>query len=423
MLGLSRWGGSGCSYRTVQRVFYSSLEWGKLMWVIFKTHLYDEHDEYVLIGDKTVVTKAGKQTYGLDRFFSSKDKQAVASVCFQVLALGAVKGNWACPMDVSQVTRESEESKAAQASKDKKSKRSRPKDKTKAVELGKAKSKGGRPKGSKNKNKREVVLSPELIRLKTALSNVLDRIVPLLKVKYLLLDGEYGHNAAVQMAAQLNLHMISKLRYDSKLHLPYVGEKKGKGKPKQYGDRLMYDNLPETGLKSAKYEAQLVERIYQFEVWHPDHAQKLNAVIIVKENLMTQKRGHMILFSSDLTLSAERIVRLYSLRFQIEFVFRDAKQHFGLEDFMNVTQTAVSNAANLSLFMTTLARCLLKTHRADCPEMHIIDLKTAFRGRFFATQALKLLPQKLDPIIFDRVILAIASLGRIHRPVSPFVGP
>ena len=35
----------------------------------------------------------------------------------------------------------------------------------------------------------------------------------------------------------------------------------------------------------------------------------------------------------------------------IEFNFRDAKQHWGLEDFMNVTPTGVTKAANLSLFM------------------------------------------------------------------------
>lgn len=45
--------------------------------------------------------------------------------------------------------------------------------------------------------------------------------------------------------------------------------------------------------------------------------------------------GHAILFSSDVELGWEKLIDYYSLRFQIEFNFRDAKQHFGLEDFMN----------------------------------------------------------------------------------------
>ena len=42
------------------------------------------------------------------------------------------------------------------------------------------------------------------------------------------------------------------------------------------------------------------------------------------------------------------IIDYYTLRFQIEFNFRDAKQDWGLEDFMNVKETPVTNAANLT---------------------------------------------------------------------------
>ena len=40
----------------------------------------------------------------------------------------------------------------------------------------------------------------------------------------------------------------------------------------------------------------------------------------------------MLLYSTDLELSPARLYRLYRARFQIEFVFRDAKQHLGLND-------------------------------------------------------------------------------------------
>jgi len=40
----------------------------------------------------------------------------------------------------------------------------------------------------------------------------------------------------------------------------------------------------------------------------------------------------VLLFSDDLTLASETLIDYYSLRFQIEFNFRDAKQYWGLED-------------------------------------------------------------------------------------------
>src|SRR5918999_5867426 len=71
MRGLSRWAGQGGSYRTVQRFFNTVLEWGQLQWLLIRTHLVDPDDVVVASGDHVVVTKAGKPTYGLDRFFSS----------------------------------------------------------------------------------------------------------------------------------------------------------------------------------------------------------------------------------------------------------------------------------------------------------------------------------------------------------------
>lgn len=55
---------------------------------------------------------------------------------------------------------------------------------------------------------------------------------------------------------------------------------------------------------------------------------------ILKTNLVTHTQAHAILFSTDLEQAFDQIIRLYSLRFQIEFHFRDAKQYWGLEDFM-----------------------------------------------------------------------------------------
>ena len=71
MRGLSRWAGKGGSYRTVQRFFTTSFSWATLQWVLIRHHLLEPHDVILMGGDDVVVTKSGKQTYGLDRVFSS----------------------------------------------------------------------------------------------------------------------------------------------------------------------------------------------------------------------------------------------------------------------------------------------------------------------------------------------------------------
>jgi hypothetical protein len=90
-------------------------------------------------------------------------------------------------------------------------------------------------------------------------------------------------------------------------------------------------------------------------VRHKDFADPLNVTIIQRIRLSDKKRGQVILFSYDLQLGWENMIIYYRLRFQIEFTFRDAKQFWGLEDFMNIKQKAIKNAANLSLFMVNLS--------------------------------------------------------------------
>jgi hypothetical protein len=58
-------------------------------------------------------------------------------------------------------------------------------------------------------------------------------------------------------------------------------------------------------------------------------------------------------------LTHDSLLHYYRLRFQIEFNFRDAKQFWGMEDFMVIKETPVTNAVNLALFMVNVSRRLL----------------------------------------------------------------
>ena len=146
--------------------------------------------------------------------------------------------------------------------------------------------------------------------------------------------------------------------------------------PARYLRRTTVDNVIETC-------------IYQLEARHKTYAQPLNVVIIVKRNLKTHAHAHVILFSSDLTLPFDQLIDYYGLRFQLEFNFRDAKQYWGLEDFMNTRSPAVTNAANLALFMVNVAERLRQARRHWSPAHSGLDLKTAYRGAKYGAETIK----------------------------------
>ena len=154
-------------------------------------------------------------------------------------------------------------------------------------------------------------------------------------------DGALGNNSGLQGVTQTGLHLISKLRHDSKLYFPFAGEYSGKGRRRKYGDKLTPDALMDAHLKAESVEKDIRTRVYQAQAWHRNFPELLNVVVIVKTNLNTGRTAKVLLFSDDLALASEKLIEYYCLRFQIEFDFRDAKQYWGLEDFMNVKETQV----------------------------------------------------------------------------------
>ena len=370
MLGISRWSGKGGSYRTIQRFFHATIPWLQVLWLFFRYHLYEKGHEYLLAGDESIVTKAGKKTYGLDRFFSSIYGKPVPGLAFFALSLIDVQAGRSSPLMVEQVIKTEEEQKQAREKSKQNKKRTR------------GKKKCGRPKGSKNRDKTQVAWTPELRQIDKMIRQVLKVIVDFLPLQYIVMDGHFGNNNALQMVRKTGLHLISKLRYDSALYFLYAGKQKPNGPKKRYGNKLNYRNIPVKYLVSSSTEKHVRTEIYQAKMLHKSLAGTLNVVIIVKYNLQTQKRAHIVLLSSDLDLAAEVIIRYYSLRFQIEFNFRDAKQFWGMEDFMTVKESAVINAVSLSLLMVSVSRRLLYDFRQDSPNAGVLDLKTYFRGRF-----------------------------------------
>src|SRR5215472_16194486 len=140
MLGLSRWAGPGGSYRTVQRFFATVIPWATLFWVFFRHHVHCPADVYFVAGDEVIVTKAGKHTHGLDRFFASLYGKPVPGLAFFMLSLVSTQQRRSFPIRVAQVVRSDAEKAASKAKAARRKQTPSP-----------AQRRPGRPKGSKNK--------------------------------------------------------------------------------------------------------------------------------------------------------------------------------------------------------------------------------------------------------------------------------
>jgi putative transposase len=407
MLEISRWTEAGGSYRTIQRLYQTPLLWLQIQWIFFTSRLQKPDHEYIAAGDEVVFGKAGKETYGVGRFFSSLQNRVISGLSFFTFSVIDVKERQSYPIQAVQMVKEKEE-------KEKKEKEKSTKKEKRAV---------GRPKGSKHKKAEKPTLSAELLRIEPVLQAFLVILKGVLAVHYLVMDGHFGNYPSAWMVLQTGLHLVSKLRSDAALYEPFTGKYCGHGAHPKYGDKVDVRKMKKKYLKSDKKEDGIRTQIYQAILLNKGFAFSINVVVILKTNLSTHKQAHILLFSTDLKLPYEKLFDYYTLRFQIEFNFRDAKQYWGLDDFMNVKEEAVTNAANLSFFMVNFSSVLLRHYRENNPEFSVLDLKSHYRGCRYASEIIKLLPQKPDGILLAEIFEQIARLGMVHPILEPVSTP
>lgn len=390
----------GYSLRSVQRFFALSIDWSSLYQPIIQHFLKDE--EVLLASvDEVVQKKAGKSTNGLGFFFSSLASKVIPSVCFHVVSvipLG-LKKSIIVGFEQRQPTpkdKKSSDSKTKKSKKKATDNAATPQTESSSV----SKKPSGRPKGSKNKNK--TIEYTDFVKSFERLMNILKEKIAhkIYKRQYIVGDGAYGNKNILLVAQAAGFDLISKIRNTSKLFLVHTAlRKKGKrGAGKKYGDAVQVKELSRKhpnfkGLHKEDADDITVE-IYHFpQLWTKFLPLKINVVILVAVDKDGIQRGHKFLFSTDLELQYQNLIEYYSLRFQIEFNFRDAKQYYGLASFRAFKENQVANSVGLAFFMVNLA-AMLRIELAKnlgLEFLSVLDLKALFNADKSVKRIIKML--------------------------------
>ncbi|MYC62557.1 MAG: transposase [Caldilineaceae bacterium SB0661_bin_34] len=151
-----------------------------------------------------------------------------------------------------------------------------------------------------------------------------------LGTRWVAVDGGYARRPFVEGVRQLDLHTVGRLRKDAVLRFPYLGSHERRpGRKRQFDgcfDRRHPARMARTPLKKAKVD--LYHAVLHAKAWPC----WLQVVYVLPRGADPETKEGVLLYSTDLDLAPERIFRFYGARFQIEFAFRDAKQHLGLND-------------------------------------------------------------------------------------------
>ncbi|MDX2240696.1 MAG: transposase [Leptolyngbyaceae cyanobacterium bins.302] len=183
-------------------------------------------------------------------------------------------------------------------------------------------------------------------------------------VQYLAVDGAYAKEGFVSGVVELNLHVISKLRCDANLQFLYTGAQKRCGRPRKYAGKVDLSDLSGfTFVEQVQPEVDL----YTAVVWSVSLKRSIRVAYLVDRS--HSNRVHTcLLFSTDVGQDPKQIVEYYKLRFQIEFIFRDAKQFTGFEDCQARDAQKLAFHFNASLTALNLAKLeAIQQHSGQAP--------------------------------------------------------
>lgn len=173
-------------------------------------------------------------------------------------------------------------------------------------------------------------------------------------VRHLVGDGFYSKRKWVDGLADVGLEAIGKLRQDANLRYLYEGPQKKKGARRKYDGKV---NLAERCRWRAhgKVDPDVNLYLYSAIVWSVSLKRKIQVVYLI--NCKHPERPcFALLFSTDLALDPSALYRAYKARFQVEFIFRDAKQFTGLTDCQARDEQKLDFHFNASLTALNLAK-------------------------------------------------------------------
>jgi hypothetical protein len=171
-------------------------------------------------------------------------------------------------------------------------------------------------------------------------------------VKYLVADSFYSKKNIVDGVMEQELHLVSKLRIDADMQYCYTGVQKPQGAHRKYDGKVDLNDL-----SRMEYVGEVDEDLYLYSqvVWHVSLKRKICIVYLL--NTSDPKKTRVaLLFSTDVQLSAESLYAYYKARFQIEFIFRDAKQFTGLCDCQSRKESSLDFHFNMSLTALNIAK-------------------------------------------------------------------
>ena len=300
-LSLSRYG--GYSDRTIRQQFSKPLPFIELFDALYRSL---QQKECILAFDPTFIPKSGRHTPGTYKFWNGTDRRADKGLEAGVLSLVDVGDHMAYHIEATQ---------------------------TQPVAVDAATTE--EQKGIMDQY--ATMITSHKVMLQSYSSVV-------------VVDGYFMKQGFIDALTTEGFQVVTKGRRDASLKYLYHGKQSGTGHPRWYSGKVNLQKIDKRRWKQCYQDEEITA--YEVVVYSVSLKRKVKAVYVVN----AKEKGYELLISTDVDHGGEKVLQYYRLRFQIEFLIRDAKQYAGLEQCQARSTDKLYNHWNMALFSVSLAR-------------------------------------------------------------------
>jgi len=309
-------------------------------WAGFNMNLIQQScsDELILAFDPSYMPKSGKKTAHVGRFWSGKDQAVKPGIEIGSIAVVDVQNGTALSLEAVQT-----------------------------------------PKIAKNETGESVVDHYAKV--------ILDKlsVIQSLHIRYVAVDAFFSKKRFIDaITSQSTLEIVGRLRNDANLRYPFNGKQKsGRGRKRKYADKVDVENIDRRKIRFCFEEAEEVD-VFSGIVYSVSFQRMIRIVYIQNYDQNGCGTTHAIFFSTDINLSPEKILQYYRQRYQIEFLFRDAKNFTGLEDCQARSESKLHFHVNASLTTVSMAKALhyLNIPKDERNSFSMTDVKVMYFNQF-----------------------------------------
>ncbi len=319
---------------TFRRNFSKYFDWLSFNYAMIQMGLSSPSTILIAAVDASFISKAGKKTFGLDKFWSGCANVAKKGLEISVLAIIEVATGTAWTLDVTQT-----------------------------------------PSGLSTKEGQKV----QYTRINFYIEQIMDSLSYLIRVTYIVADGYYAKKKMFDAVLSVGKHLITKLRPDANLKYLLDRSKNPKAHGnKKYDGKVDWENLDLNKWIDLGVHPQREHlHIYTQELYSVRFKRTLKVVILINTN----NGKYVLLASTNVWQKALEIIEFYTKRFQIEFLFRDAKQFTGLNHCQARSEHKLDFHFNMSLAAVNLYQLQMQLNGEVTKSMNSF-IRKAYNTRF-----------------------------------------